>query len=408
MKCKNFKCINEIDFTKRRSDAQFCSSRCYKHFHNHNYKNKQRGITSSKVGNGSNVIDLYPRKTQRIKNPKTQKDIFANESTGKLKIKPQPVTKEKPDFDPIKFSKKFDFLRVEKKEKGSVFMSLDAPAGAGKTTLLFQIIGDAAKNGNKVLFISLEENPTSALFIEKVNKFWEDESIKNIETIDHVSDKYELIKLCNEYDVIAIDSFGKLPKGIEVDNFRNDVNGAFVISIFQQTNEGKTRGGSAVGYDADMKGKMKVEGEGENKKSWLYFEKMRYYGKKQGELLYNAFRKTTAKDKCEPKKTQENNFDKPFEKDKKFEEQEKRIDEYIKGLKKIFEENDRELEEANKRADAQIKQVEAQNIAFNQRFLTNNQEFNPQTKKQILPSWVKWTLGVAAAGTAIWYLARDK
>lgn len=413
MNCKNPRCQNEIDFTKKRSDAQFCSSKCYKSFHNYKYKNKERGITSSKVGNGSNIIDLYPPKNQGIKKATQKKDIFGgdiemNESTGKPKVEPQPVTREKPDFDLIKFSKKFNFLRVEKKEKGSVFMSLDAPAGAGKTTLLFQIIGDAAKNGNKVLFISLEENPTSALFIEKVNRFWDEESENNIKTLDHVSDKNELINLCNDYNVIAIDSFGKLPKGTEVENFRHDVNGAFVIAIFQQTNEGKTRGGSVVGYDADMVGKMKVVGEGADKESWLYFDKMRYYGEKQGELLYNAFWEPEVKREEEeeptppitppitplptpppptPPKAEKNNLDVSFKKDKNLEE-----------LKKRFEKIDIENREANAQLCQSIDRHE-------------NQEFNPPNKNinhsQILPTWVEWTLGLGAAGFFVWHLVKE-
>lgn len=300
MQCKHHKCTNEIDYSKRSSHAKFCSDKCVNSYHY--YKKKAKRL--ARVGNGSsNVIPLYTGtgKGEGIKSPRKQKNIFGDdvemdESTGKPKIEPQPATTKMPNFEKFKFSKNFDFLRVEKKKTGSVFMSLDAPAGAGKTTLLFQIVGDAAKNGNKVLFISLEESPTSSLFIEKSKKFWEQESIKNIETVDHVSDKNELLKLCNDYDVIAIDSFGKLPKGIEVESFRHDVDGAFIIAIFQQTNDGKTRGGSVVGFDADLVGKMKVEGEGDEKESWVYFDKMRYNGEKQGEPLYNAFGKAEVKE----------------------------------------------------------------------------------------------------------------
>lgn len=303
MQCQHHKCTNEIDYSKKNSHAKFCSEKCYNSYRY--YKKKAKRL--ARVANGSsNVIPLYTTSTTskgaEIKKPtRKQKDIFGNdiemdEVTGKPKIEPQPATTKIPLFEKFKFSKNFDFLRVEKKKKGSVFMSLDAPAGAGKTTLLFQIVGDAAKNGNKVLFISLEESPTSTLFIEKSKKFWERESIQNIETLDHVSDEEELFKTCNKYDIIAIDSFGKLPKGIEVESFRHNVNGAFIIAIFQQTNEGKTRGGSVVGFDADLVGKMKVEGEGANKESWVYFDKMRYNGEKQGEHLYNAFGKAEVRE----------------------------------------------------------------------------------------------------------------
>lgn len=56
-----------------------------------------------------------------------------------------------------------------------------------------------------------------------------------------------------EYDLVMVDSFGKLGcKAEEWDRLRQDYPDTMFLAIFQKTTSGSSRGGASVDYDASM------------------------------------------------------------------------------------------------------------------------------------------------------------
>jgi len=171
-----------------------------------------------------------------------------------------------------------DFLgNVERKPVHSVVMTIDAPQGSGKTRAGFQLLNALAESGYSCLFVSLEEHPESKLFIDKRDQYLSPEASSMIHTIGELEKGMDTLnKIVENYDVIFIDSWGKLGK-YELDDFRKAHDGKFIIAIFQRVTGGSMRGGASAQYDGDMicKG-FKGETYEEN---YLYWDKNRYSDK---------------------------------------------------------------------------------------------------------------------------------
>lgn len=168
--------------------------------------------------------------------------------------------------------------QVERKPYESVVITLDGMQGAGKTTTLYHFMEAFASPGNKSLFISGEEHPTSFLSIDKANKFLSEKAKNNIDTVGEVKDVEELYRLIAMYEVIFIDSWQKLLRmvgNIRLDeDLRKKFDGKVFVIIFQQTTEGRTKGGAEVVFDGDIIIKMVKEAVFEN--NYAYFDKNRY------------------------------------------------------------------------------------------------------------------------------------
>jgi antirestriction protein ArdC len=167
---------------------------------------------------------------------------------------------------------------VEKKPVHSVVITMDGQQGAGKTTTLYKFMEAFAASGNKCLFISGEEHPSSDLAKEKVNKYLSKQAQQNIETIDEVESQEELYKLIDPYEIIFIDSWQKLQRmigNIRLDeDLRKKFNGKVFVIIFQQTTTGRTKGGAEVVFDGDIIIKMIKEAKFVD--NYAYFDKNRY------------------------------------------------------------------------------------------------------------------------------------
>ncbi len=171
---------------------------------------------------------------------------------------------------------------IERKKEGSIAVTLDAPQGAGKTRMLFQFADMFARNGYKVLFLSLEEHPVSRLFVNKLNEYISPEAEKNIFVAGEIPDK--LNELIEKVDVILIDSWNKYQKeffdktGEKPDfdyHLRKRYNGKLFIVVFQRTQEGKMRGGSQAQFDGDII--LKIHKDPENfQNNYVYYDKNRY------------------------------------------------------------------------------------------------------------------------------------
>lgn len=168
--------------------------------------------------------------------------------------------------------------RVERKPVGSVVITMDGQQGAGKTTTLYKFMNAFATPGNSCLFISGEEDPESVLSIDKVNKYLSPEARQRVDTVAEVASLQELYSLIAPYDIIFIDSWQKLVRMIGQvrldEDLRKKVHGKVFVIIFQQTTEGRTKGGAEIVFDGDMI--MKMVKEAKFADNYAYWDKNRY------------------------------------------------------------------------------------------------------------------------------------
>lgn len=193
-----------------------------------------------------------------------------------------------------------DFLGdIERKEKESVVISLTGGQGSMKTRMCFQFMNALGQN-YKVGHASIEEHPESKLYYDKAEEYLNAKALQNIEApeIKTISDLEQLIK---SNDVIVIDSFTKMQemdKGFEIDkDLRKKHNGKLFIVIFQQTTDGKMRGGSKSQFDADVV--LFTEKMTDYRNNYIYADKNRYQNKPLDGLKFNIFDKKLVRDKLE-------------------------------------------------------------------------------------------------------------
>ncbi|MFL0063741.1 zincin-like metallopeptidase domain-containing protein [Tenacibaculum maritimum] len=181
-----------------------------------------------------------------------------------------------------------DFLgKVEIKKTESVVITAAGGQGSGKTTFAFRLINAFAKN-YRVGHASIEEDPESNLYWDKADKYITQERLTNIEA-PKINTTNDLHKLIIANDVIVIDSFAKMQemeKGFEVDkDLRKKYNGKLFIVIFQQTSDGKMRGGTKSQFDADIV--LLTEKFEDFSKNYVYADKNRYQNRSLNELHFN-------------------------------------------------------------------------------------------------------------------------
>jgi antirestriction protein ArdC/KaiC/GvpD/RAD55 family RecA-like ATPase len=184
---------------------------------------------------------------------------------------------------------------VERKPFESVVITMDGMQGAGKTTTLYKFMDAFASAGNRSLFLSLEEHPASALAKEKVAKYLSPEAVKYTDSVGEVENVAELYDFIKDYEVIFIDSWQKLQRmvgSIRLDeDLRKKFNGKVFVIIFQQTTDGRTKGGAEVVFDGDIIIKMvKTASFAEN---YAYFDKNRYTKIPIENIRYNIASETT-------------------------------------------------------------------------------------------------------------------
>jgi len=171
------------------------------------------------------------------------------------------------------------FQAVERKEEESVVITMDGQQGAGKTTTLYKAMDAFASGKNKGIFFSLEEHYTSSLAKDKRDKYLSVENQAYLDIISDLDSKQEFYDLIEDYEIIFIDSWQKLLT-IVGNNFRLDADlrkrfdGKVFVIIFQQTTDGKTRGGAQIVFDGDMI--MKMIKEDRFSDNYAYWDKNRY------------------------------------------------------------------------------------------------------------------------------------
>ncbi|BAX79037.1 zincin-like metallopeptidase domain-containing protein [Labilibaculum antarcticum] len=236
---------------------------------------KSRKIVPKRKGKAPIKQEVKSKKQSK---PKEQLSLFGHDSKVIHLDKWKPnthITKLKTDLG----------LFLGGYERNQYALVLRGEKGAGKTRFLCQAINLFANQNLKCLFLSLEVSPQSELFgtysayINANNKKRVDVSSQN--------SLAELESYAKKYDVIAIDSWGKL-KGISQETF-----GQLLVKypkvvwlvIFQSTTAGTARGGIMSEYD----GSIVVQIE---KGGFAVCEKNRY---NSCDLVYNVFDKKLVK-----------------------------------------------------------------------------------------------------------------
>ena len=207
---------------------------------------------------------------------------------------------------------------LEKKTKDSLVITLTGKQGSGKTRFAFQFMNALAQR-YQVGHASIEEHPESVLYEEKAYQYLNDTALEHI-TAQDVRSLEELDTMIRTNEVIVIDSFQKmreLAPNFEVDkDLRKKYDGKLFLVIFQQTADGKMRGGSKSQFDGDII--LFTETFPDYRENYVFPDKNRYNKRPATELQYSIYEKrmlatapedSSLPDQQEPTEIDELNFD---------------------------------------------------------------------------------------------------
>ncbi|GET46897.1 LPD3 domain-containing protein [Capnocytophaga felis] len=214
------------------------------------------------------------------------------------------------DFFQIDEPQMSQFLgKVERKTKDSLVITLTGGQGSGKTRFAFQFI-NALGQRYKVGHISIEEHPESFLYDEKIHQYLNRQAQGNTLAFD-VRSISELDKIIRENEVIVIDSFQKLrelDRKFEVDkDLRKKYDGKLFLVIYQQTTDGKMKGGSSSQYDGDII--LFTEKFANYQENYVYPDKNRYNHIPADQLKYNIFQQRLLPVETEEQTTENQVYD---------------------------------------------------------------------------------------------------
>ena len=178
---------------------------------------------------------------------------------------------------------------VERKNTGSTAITITGGAGSGKTRFAFQFINALAQN-YKVGHASLEEQPDSKLYFDKVQQYLDQTAQANVEAPE-IENMQDLQALIERNDVIVIDSFTKIRewnRNFLLDrDLRKKYNGKLFLIIFQQTSAGNMRGGSESEYDGDII--LFTQVFPNYRENYIYPSKNRYNSTPSEQLRYSVY-----------------------------------------------------------------------------------------------------------------------
>lgn len=207
---------------------------------------------------------------------------------------------------------------LEIKTKDSLVITLTGKQGSGKTRFAFQFMNALAQR-YRVGHASIEEHPESVLYEEKAYQYLNDTALEHI-TAQDVRSLEELDTMIRSNEVIVIDSFQKmreLAPHFEIDkDLRKKYDGKLFLVIFQQTADGKMRGGSKSQFDGDII--LFTETFPDYRENYVYPDKNRYNPRPATELQYSLYEKrmlatapedSSLPDQQEPTEIEELNFD---------------------------------------------------------------------------------------------------
>lgn len=189
---------------------------------------------------------------------------------------------------------------VERKTTGSTAITLTGGAGSGKTRFAFQFINALAQN-YKVGHASLEEQPDSKLYFDKVYQYLDETAQANVEAPE-IENMQDLQALIERNDVIVIDSFTKIrewDRNFLLDrDLRKKYNGKLLLIIFQQTVAGNMRGGTTSEFDGDII--LYTQVFPDYRENYIYPSKNRYNSTPREQLRYSVYYQQLLPDESSP------------------------------------------------------------------------------------------------------------
>ena len=189
---------------------------------------------------------------------------------------------------------------VERKSTGSTAITITGGAGSGKTRFAFQFINALAQN-YKVGHASLEEQPDSKLYFDKVHQYLDETAQANVEAPE-IENMQDLQALIERNDVIVIDSFTKireLDRNFLLDrDLRKKYNGKLFLIIFQQTVAGNMRGGTTSEFDGDII--LYTQVFPDYRENYIYPSKNRYNSTPREQLRYSVYYQQLLPDESSP------------------------------------------------------------------------------------------------------------
>jgi len=178
---------------------------------------------------------------------------------------------------------------VERKNTGSTAITITGGAGSGKTRFAFQFINALAQN-YKVGHASLEEQPDSKLYFDKVQQYLDQTAQANVEAPE-IENMQDLQALIERNDVIVIDSFTKIRewnRNFLLDrDLRKKYNGKLFLIIFQLTVAGNMRGGTTSEFDGDII--LYTQVFPDYRENYIYPSKNRYNSTPSEQLRYSVY-----------------------------------------------------------------------------------------------------------------------
>ncbi|WP_172918283.1 hypothetical protein [Capnocytophaga canis] len=251
----------------------------------------------------SKQVDDQPSK----QTPSSSERVGARKNSLAQQLANAPTQTESYQIDRVDMAQFLGDMEI--KNTDSLVITLTGGQGSGKTRFAFQFMNDLAQR-YKVGHISIEEHPESRLYIEKAHQYLNQNALNNIEAHD-VRSFSEIDKIIRENEVIVIDSFQKIKEidsKFEVDkDLRKKYNGKLFLVIFQQTTDGKMRGGSKSQFDGDII--LFTEKFPNYQENYVYPDKNRYNSIPADQLRYNIFQQRLLPVETEEQTTENQVYD---------------------------------------------------------------------------------------------------
>ncbi|MDI1233193.1 MAG: AAA family ATPase [bacterium] len=131
-------------------------------------------------------------------------------------------------------------------------ITLTGEMGSGKTRFALQLANAYASLGKRVAIFSLEMSPDNYKVIEMKNQYIVSKNQQLVDWAGEVPNGITDVENATaDYDVILIDSFGKLtPDPKEFDRLIKTYRNTAWVVLFQKNGKGTIRGGPSVNFDA--------------------------------------------------------------------------------------------------------------------------------------------------------------
>jgi nucleoside-triphosphatase THEP1 len=232
------------------------------------------------------LVDLYNRMKSETKVQLTEETVrMLKQAFKPIAPKPRPI--KKPETDPVRrhsqpAAKKqhsnvlngFTAANQTPEKAKNVFrlpgpigqllqdmqtfkyaITLTGDYGAGKTTFVYQLIDAFAAAGKEVGVFSLEQGGMESKdTVNLVNKYIKPQNRPKVKITGEADQGIETVRsLANQFDVLVIDSWGKLEADIkQFDKLRSDFPQTIFVVIFQKNSQGTARGGPAAEFDGSV------------------------------------------------------------------------------------------------------------------------------------------------------------